>query len=615
MMSPLPDGVVQRYPHNYALVDVETTGLNPRSDRVLQVAVAHLGPNGVMQRSWSSLLNPGCDPGPVEIHGLTKRHLADAPTYREVAPELARLLDGRILVAHNATFDWHFLAGEAERAGEPLPVRRRLCTVALTRHLDLPVPRLSLASVAFYFGVTQAKAHDAIDDMRVLAEIVRNLLAAAERVALPLPLVPCDPAVNERVYPTRVRRAPCKWMYPGKWTPGRPLVQGMKVSITGDTTAHRDQLAAQAGKAGLEFINSVSSRTSLLVCNDPSSTSGKKRNAAKHGVPVVKETEFTELLVNVAAGTAKTDAPTPAPTPTVPRADDRPAVQRPRAAGPLAGRCFLVLGGRHADAAEVRAKIGALGGIAAVNLTARVTDVVALARADMETRWSKVRALDLPICDPATFERAPALPEAPSALVADTRPVTSAGTAEAAVSRPAAALVLPRGGVVDLPDDRRSWSISVSWPTRRDDEPCDDVDVVAFLTDEDEQVRADADFVFYNAPAAADGSIELTLDIPHETLIDVRLDRIPDDVHRIILAATVGHDRTFADVGPVEIVARTEDGTDHIRATLDAATTERSLLLASIYRRGGKWRFRSIGQGYEYGLAELATNHGVDIED
>ena len=62
--------------------------------------------------------------------------------------------------------------------------------------------------------------------------------------------------------------------------------------------------------------------------------------------------------------------------------------------------------------------------------------------------------------------------------------------------------------------------ISVTWPTGTDAE----VDVVAFLTDADQQVRADADFVFYNQPASADGSVELTLDVRHEA--EIRLDGV-----------------------------------------------------------------------------------------
>jgi DNA polymerase-3 subunit epsilon len=49
-------------------------------------------------------------------------------------------------------------------------------------------------------------------------------------------------------------------------------------------------------------------------------------------------------------------------------------------------------------------------------------------------------------------------------------------------------------------------------------------------------------------------------------------------------------------------------------STLDAATTERTVLLAEIYRRNGLWRLRAVGQGYDAGLAELATRYGVAVD-
>src|SRR5689334_870213 len=107
---PWLESPAQRYPFDYALVDVETTGLDPAGDRIVQIAVAQVSSHGVLQRSWSTLIDPGRDPGPVKIHGLTNDHLAGAPGYADVSAELAQLLDNRVLVAHNAAFDWRFLA-------------------------------------------------------------------------------------------------------------------------------------------------------------------------------------------------------------------------------------------------------------------------------------------------------------------------------------------------------------------------------------------------------------------------------------------------------------------------------------------------------------------------
>lgn len=101
----LPD-----YFHDWPLVDVETSGLRPGRDRVLPLAILTLDAHGNRTGEFSTLLNPGCDPDPVHIHGLTPDRLAGAPTFEEVAPQVRVLLSSRVLVAHDAQFDYDFLA-------------------------------------------------------------------------------------------------------------------------------------------------------------------------------------------------------------------------------------------------------------------------------------------------------------------------------------------------------------------------------------------------------------------------------------------------------------------------------------------------------------------------
>jgi DNA polymerase-3 subunit epsilon len=254
--------VARRYPYDYALVDVETTGIGLGQGRILQVAVAHVNAHGVTEHTWSRVINPGCDPGPVEIHGFTRQHVARQPPSFSVMRELAGLVKDRVLVAHNAKFDWQFLAAESRRANHKLPVTRRLCTIDLTRQLDLPVSRLALDAVASYFGVARARAPDAIDDMRVMSEVLLQLLMAAEQVELALPLVACDPGDARSAYPARSPRRSCPWSYRGKWTRGSRLVQGMKVAITGETATPREMLTARAADVGLDVMNTVERQAS-----------------------------------------------------------------------------------------------------------------------------------------------------------------------------------------------------------------------------------------------------------------------------------------------------------------------------------------------------------------
>ncbi|MEI7054604.1 exonuclease domain-containing protein [Nocardioides sp. CCNWLW239] len=187
-------GQAQGNPRGYAVLDVETTGLDPYRDRVIQVAIRQIAADGTEESEWETLVNPGAgvDPGPVEVHGLTSADLAGAPFFRDVAATIAQRLAGRVFVAHNAAFDWTFVAVESDRAGVRLEVVDWLCTMRFAKALALDVPDKSLATIATYYAVEQLKAHDAGDDTRVAAEILLRELADAERVGVALPLVVCN---------------------------------------------------------------------------------------------------------------------------------------------------------------------------------------------------------------------------------------------------------------------------------------------------------------------------------------------------------------------------------------------------------------------------------------
>ncbi|MEX5709863.1 TerD family protein [Parafrankia sp. FMc6] len=141
------------------------------------------------------------------------------------------------------------------------------------------------------------------------------------------------------------------------------------------------------------------------------------------------------------------------------------------------------------------------------------------------------------------------------------------------------------------------------------------VDLVAFLVGTDEQVGGDEDFVFYNQPQSDDGAVVLSVDGPSEQAIVVDLAALPRSVHRVVVGAALGDGRTFGEVGPLGVAARTPDGRSWLHATLDAATTEKTLILAELYRRNDAWRFRAVGQGHDHGLVALARSYGVDATD
>jgi stress response protein SCP2 len=133
---------------------------------------------------------------------------------------------------------------------------------------------------------------------------------------------------------------------------------------------------------------------------------------------------------------------------------------------------------------------------------------------------------------------------------------------------------------------------------------------------EDEQVTFDEDFVFYGAPENPGGTVHLLTNGPAEQTITVDVASLPPSSHRVVIAAAIDGGLSFGDVGAVQVATAPGDSAAPLtRATLDAATSERTLVLAELYRRGPLWRFRAVGQGYDHGLDALARGYGVDIAD
>ncbi len=583
--------------HSFAVVDVETSGLHPDSCRVLSVAAMALDAAGRPEGPrFTSLVNAGCDPGPVHVHGLTRERLAAAPPFADIAPDLLKVLDGRILVAHNAAFDHRFLAAEADRIGVALPVTQRLCTLALSRRLGIDVPNHQLATLAGYWGVAQEQAHDAADDVLVLSRVLTHSLLLAARLGLPLPLTGDDARSGpQQVRPAPVRVPPCPWVNPGRWTPGGPLVQGMRLVVTGATPEPRARLAARLVAAGVDVGNSVSRVTSALVCNTADTGTRKAERARAEGVPVLDEAALLALLDDVRPGE--------------PRVAARPATRRPttRTAaaprGPLHGRRVLVLGGTHAQAAQVRTEIGAMGGAAAVNLGASVTDVILLAGGEADRRLARIRDAELPV-----HAGSVALGITLPAPCTDPAVLGGGYVGRHRADGPGAGVpVLTRGAVIDLPDEQ-VWTVNVAW---RADAPA--VDVVAFLVDADDRVVADEDLVFYNAPMSERGTVALSVDGDSEQSVRLDLGLVAEEHVKIVIAAALDGDITFGDLGAVALTVDGETSTA-AAATLDAATTERTMLLAEVYRRGDVWRLRAMGQGYDDDLAALVQRYGVRIE-
>ncbi len=164
-----------------AFVDVETTGGDVRFSRVTEIAIV-AARGATFEEEWSTLVNPGCPIPPhiTALTGIDDAMVEDAPSFADVAGEVARRLEGRLFVAHNVSFDRSFVRSELDRAGRSFNPRS-LCTVRLSRRLHPEERSHALDSVIHRLGITVARRHRALDDARVLWELWRRMAAERDR--------------------------------------------------------------------------------------------------------------------------------------------------------------------------------------------------------------------------------------------------------------------------------------------------------------------------------------------------------------------------------------------------------------------------------------------------
>jgi stress response protein SCP2 len=171
-------------------------------------------------------------------------------------------------------------------------------------------------------------------------------------------------------------------------------------------------------------------------------------------------------------------------------------------------------------------------------------------------------------------------------------------------------------GLGSLSEDIGSVLVSLGWSSPSGE---GDADVSVLLLDSGGKVRSDADFYFYNNPVAADGSVQLLGKSPtedgDEDRITFDLTAVPAEIERVVVAASRDEGALFGELHDVRLTLADASGERLLRYCVEGADDVGALLFGELYRRGGEWKFRSLGQGYASGLAGLATDFGVDIDD
>lgn len=178
------DDLLEKRPFDIPLVvlDTETTGLDPAmGHRVVEIGAVRFE-NGQKVAEMDQLLQPErrMDPGASRVNGIDDEDLLGQPTFAQIAPDLTQLLDGALLLAHNAAFDAGFLGveyaiyGTSRQPHTAVPANPWLCTLLLARQ-HFYFGRNNLSHIAQKLGVRLGRAHRALNDVYMTAEIFKRM--------------------------------------------------------------------------------------------------------------------------------------------------------------------------------------------------------------------------------------------------------------------------------------------------------------------------------------------------------------------------------------------------------------------------------------------------------
>ena len=149
----------------FAVIDVETTGFG-KKDSILEIGIVLLDGDEIVLE-WETLVNPNRDVANSEVHGINPSHLSTAPFFSEISNDVASLISGRVIVAHNLPFDQRMLVNEFSKLEKIVDPGRGFCTFSATK--------LKLSSACEQYGIRNSDSHRALSDARSTAILLSRL--------------------------------------------------------------------------------------------------------------------------------------------------------------------------------------------------------------------------------------------------------------------------------------------------------------------------------------------------------------------------------------------------------------------------------------------------------
>lgn len=304
------------------------SGIHPSTSRLITLDAVTFNLDGEVGEEFHAVINPGQDPGPKHMHGLSHEDVKQGRRFSNILRKLDALIDDRTLVVHNAARSWGFITFEARRAmnaaaranrsnkrnrGQQPRRRRRVGhvprpveivdTLATARRQAKTLSDTRLAGVAGVYGMDVespvASVHranrDPKDIVREHTILVKDLFLiqgeprasrepgdlkadrfGLQRSRIRVDATKMDTADNPGVFRTK-------------------LHDGMEVAIAPEIQKDPNMIIQAIVDAGCKYSEKVTRETSLVVCNQRSDLTGKAMHAERKNIPLVTDDEFLEL--------------------------------------------------------------------------------------------------------------------------------------------------------------------------------------------------------------------------------------------------------------------------------------------------------------------------------
>lgn len=320
----------------FVALTIQTTGIHPSTGRLLTVDALTFNAEGEIGQEFHAVINPGEDPGPKHLHGLSAEEVQAGQSFSMLLKPLDRLIDGRTLIVHDAPYTWGFIVSEARRAmtaaarqnrarnrnrGKgwrrrfkvghvPTPVtivdtlataRRqsvwgtdiRLAAVARDTGLPAPDPTASVERAQRPEKETSREA------TRLLVDLYRAQASGPRSSAAPDDLRADRFGLQRSHVRVDAAEAPRQHHNPGAYVPGKELIRGMEIVVAPEITEDPDTIIAALAREELNYSEKLTRKTSLVVCNITTNLVGKPMHAHRKDIPLMSDVAFLAALERI----------------------------------------------------------------------------------------------------------------------------------------------------------------------------------------------------------------------------------------------------------------------------------------------------------------------------